>query len=146
MRLSKAQKYLAKVMIYAVDKGYFNYGDSVEYLPKSDKFKVISSDLDKPIYLRFGAFYHDYLKLDEETQEEILQAYEDEKDHYKIRDTDCGYIFDTQFKSFASVFRIVCLNSKKTGHKSFEIDYYQNVDEDIYTRYDSCLKARGLSL
>lgn len=146
MRLSKEQRKIADVMLWAVSVGYFNYGDRVEYLPKSDKFKVVSGDLDKPLYMRFGAFYHDWSNVSEKDQKEILEAYNDEKNHYKIKDTDCGYVFDIQFKTFETAYRLVCLNAKALGRKCYEIDYYQHVVDEQYTHYENCLKARGITL
>ena len=77
MRLSEQQKHLAKVMIWAIDNDYFNYGDRVSYLPKSKKYKVESGDLDKPLYLRLGAFYQDFKKLDKTEQQAILDDYKE---------------------------------------------------------------------
>ena len=85
MRLTQEQKYLASVMIWAVDNDYFNYGDRVIYLPKSKKYKVESMELDKPIYCRLGSFYHDWLKLDKEEQQNILENFKERnKDYEKI--------------------------------------------------------------
>lgn len=131
-------------MLWAISVGYFNYGDRVEYLPKSDKFKVVCSDLDKPLYMRFGAFYFDWFNVSEKDQQEILEAYEDEKSHYKIK--LYGKAFNKQYKTFESAYRVVCIVSKKLDENDFEIDYYQHVDSDQYTHYENCLKARGIEL
>jgi len=77
MRLTEQQKYLAKVMIWAIDNDFFNYGDMVIYLPKSKKYKVDSMELDKPLYRRFGTFYRDWLTLTSEQQQEILDEYKE---------------------------------------------------------------------
>lgn len=146
MRLGKEQKRLASIMIWAIDNNFFNYGDSVEYLPKSNRFKVVCSDLDKPLYVRFGGFYHDWLSVDEKTQQEIVEAYEQEKSHYKIRDMKHNYIFEVEYKTFALAFMCVCLVAKPLNRKDFEIDYYQHIVDDQYTRYEGCLKERGIEL
>ena len=81
MRLSREQRKLAEIMIWAISNDFFCYGSRVDYLPKSKKFRVDVAELDKPYYCRFGAFYHDWLNLDRITQQEIYEAYNEEKDH-----------------------------------------------------------------
>ncbi len=144
MRLSREQSELASIMIWAIENNYFNYGDRVEYLPKSDRFKVVCADLDKPFYCRFGAFYHDWLKLDRATQQEIYEAHNEEKDHYKICLNES--VISVAFKSFVCAYRVVSRVNKKTTGNKWEIAFYHHTTGDNYESRADVLKARGIEL
>lgn len=143
MRLSKQQKYIAEAMLWAVDSDYFCYGTIVDYLPRSDKFRVICGDLDNPVYYRLGKFYHEFLELDKETQEQILTEYEACDKLYRVRDTDSdidGFLdyFGNEYKTYALAYK-EAIRLMSEGFR-VEIDLWHNFDCDIAT---DLIRKRG---